>query len=60
MHSIYNSLKSGLQGDQIGQFFCQLCYFWRMIMIFWKNKVVQNNGYFLGYFLIKQIYYIFT
>ncbi len=29
-------------------------------MIFWKGGVAQNNGNFLGYFLCKQIYYIFT
>ncbi len=49
-----------IQGDQIVQFFCQLGYFWRLIMIFWKDEVAQNNGNFLGYFLVKQIYYIFT
>ncbi len=40
--------------------FYQLGYFWRLIMIFWKDEVAQNNayflGYFLGYFLFKQIY----
>jgi len=40
--------------------FCQLGYFWRLIMIFWIDYVAQNNGNFLGYFLFKQIYYIFT
>jgi hypothetical protein len=29
-------------------------------MIFWKDEVAQNNDSFLGYFLFKQIYYIFT
>jgi len=29
-------------------------------MIFWKDEVAQNNGYFLGYFLFKQIYSFFT
>ncbi len=29
-------------------------------MIFWKDEVAQNNLNFLGYFLFKQIYYIFT
>ncbi len=29
-------------------------------MIFWKDEVAQNNDDFLGYFLFKQIYYIFT
>jgi hypothetical protein len=40
--------------------FHQLGYFWRLIIIFWKDKVAQNNGVILGYFLFKQIYYIFT
>jgi len=40
--------------------FCQLGYFWRLIMIFWKDEVAQNNGDFLSYFLFKEIYYIFT
>ena len=35
-------------------------YFWRLIMIFWKDEVAQRNGDILGYFLLKQIYYIFT
>ncbi len=30
------------------------------IMIFWKDEVAQNDGDFWGYFLFKQIYYIFT
>ncbi len=38
--------------------FCQLGYFWRLIMIFWKDEVAQNNGNYLGYILFKQIYYI--
>jgi len=29
-----------------------LGFFWRLIMIFWKDEVAQNNGY----FLLKQIY----
>jgi hypothetical protein len=29
-------------------------------MIFSKDEVAQNNGDFLGYFLLKQIYYIFN
>ncbi len=40
--------------------FCQLGYFVRVIMIFWKNEVAQNDGDFLGYILFKQIYYIFS
>jgi hypothetical protein len=40
--------------------FHQLGYFWKLIVIFWKDEVAQNNGNFLGYFLFKQIYYIFT
>jgi hypothetical protein len=39
--------------------FHQLGYFWRLIMIFWEDEVAQYNGDFLGYFLFKQIYYIF-
>ncbi len=40
--------------------FRQLGYFWRFIIIFWKDEVAQNNGNILGYSLFKQIYYIFT
>jgi hypothetical protein len=40
--------------------FHQLGYFWRHIMIFWKEEVAQNYGNFLGYFMLRQIYYIFT
>jgi hypothetical protein len=40
--------------------FCQLGYFWRLIVIFWKDEVAQSNVAILGYFLFKQIYYIFT
>jgi hypothetical protein len=29
-------------------------------MIFWMDEVAQNNDDFLGYFLFKQIYNIFT
>ncbi len=29
-------------------------------MIFWKDEVAQNNGDIWGYFMFKQIYYIFT
>ncbi len=32
----------------------QLGYFWRLIMIFWKDEVAQNID-FLGDFLFKQI-----
>jgi hypothetical protein len=38
--------------------FHQLGYLWRLIMIFWKDEVAQNNGNFWGYFLFKQIYFI--
>ncbi len=48
-----------VQGDQIGKIL-PIGYFWRLIMIFWKDEVGQNNGDFLSYFLFKQIYYIFT
>jgi hypothetical protein len=44
------------QGDQIWAIFCQLGYSWRLIAIFWKDEVAQNNGN----FLFKLIYYIFT
>ncbi len=40
--------------------FSQLGYFWMLIMTFSKDKVAQINGNILGYFLLKQIYYIFT
>ncbi len=40
--------------------FHQLGYFLRLIMIFCKDEVAKNNGDFLGFFLYKQIYYIFT
>jgi len=46
--------------DQIWLFSAKLGYFWRFIMIFWKDEVAQNNGEIFGYFLLKQIYYIFT
>jgi hypothetical protein len=36
--------------------FCQSGYFWRLIMIFWKDEAAKNNVYFLGYFLFKKIY----
>jgi hypothetical protein len=39
--------------------FHQLGYFWRLIMIFWKDEVAQRNGDILGYFLHKHIFYIF-
>jgi len=57
---VQNVILYFTKGDQIGQFFFQLDYFWRLIMIFWKDEVAQNNGDFLGDFLYKQIYYIFT
>ncbi len=47
------------QGDQIGDF-GQLGYFWKLIMIIWKDEVAQRNGNILGYFLLRRIYYIFT
>ncbi len=50
-------VKSSLNGEFSPN---QLGYFWRLIMIFWKDEVAQNDGNFLGNFLIKQIYYIFT
>ncbi len=44
------------EGGQIGRFCANLATFLRLIMIFWKNEVVKNNGYFLGYFVFKQIH----
>ncbi len=35
--------------------FCQFGLFWRLIMIFWKDEVAQNDDYILVYFLFKQI-----
>ncbi len=32
--------------------FHQLGYFWRFIVIFWKDEVAQRNGDILGYFLL--------
>ncbi len=40
--------------------FRQLGYFWRLIIIFWKDEVAQNNSNLWGYFLLMQIYHIFT
>jgi hypothetical protein len=40
--------------------FCQMGYFWKLNAIYWKDEVAQNSGDFLDYFLVKQIYYIFT
>jgi hypothetical protein len=34
------------QGDKMGRFFCQLSYFRKLVMIFCKDEVAQNNGYF--------------
>ncbi len=31
-----------------------------MKWFFWKNEIAQSNDTILGYFLFKQIYYIFT
>jgi hypothetical protein len=36
--------------------FCQLGYFWKLIMIFFKDEFAQRYGDTLGYFLAKQIY----
>jgi len=40
--------------------FCQFCYFWMPIMTFCKDEVAKINGEILGYFLLEQIFYIFT
>ncbi len=37
-----------IQGDQIGWFFCQLGYFWRLIMIFWTDEVAIRNFWHFG------------
>jgi len=37
------TLKSGWPDWAI---FCQSGHFWRLSMIFWKDEVAQNNGYF--------------
>ncbi len=44
------------QGDQIERFCANWATFLRLIMIFWKNEVAKNNGYFRGYFVFKQIH----
>jgi hypothetical protein len=44
------------QGDQIGRFFTNWATFGGSL---WKDEVAQNNSYFLGCFLFKQIYYIY-
>jgi hypothetical protein len=40
--------------------FLQLGYFWRPIMIFWKEEVAQSNEDILGKFLFEQVYCICT
>ncbi len=58
-YNLYDSgrlLQMLIRVTRLGQF----GYFWRLIMIFLKDEVAQNNGNFWGYFLFKQIYYIFT
>jgi hypothetical protein len=47
------------QGDQIWAIFCQLGYFWKLIMIFWKDAIAPKYGNIFGYFLLKQMLYIF-
>jgi hypothetical protein len=58
---LINLVYSGQQpGWPDWAIFHQLGYFWRLIMIFWKDEVAQRNGNILGYFLQLQINYIFT
>ncbi len=40
--------------------FHQLGYFWRLVMLFWKDEVAQIYGDILVSFLFKQIFYILT
>jgi hypothetical protein len=35
--------------------FHQLGYFWKLIVIFWKDEAAQSNSDILGYFLLGQI-----
>ncbi len=55
----YLALKMSQSGWPDWVIFCQLGYFWRLIMMFWKDEVAQNNGNFFGNFLFKQIHYFF-
>jgi hypothetical protein len=48
------------QGDQIGRFFLPIGLLMEAHYVFWKDKAAQNNGDFLGYFLFRQIYYIYN
>jgi len=49
-----------IRGDQIGWFFANWATFGGSLWFFERMKEPKNNGDFLGYFLFKQIYYIFT
>jgi len=40
----------------LGDFFCQLGYFWKPIVTFCKDEVTQRNGDILGYFLLMQFF----
>jgi len=41
-----------IQGDQIGRLFCQIGYFWMLIMILWKDDVAQRIGIWLHFWLL--------
>ncbi len=54
------SFANTIQGDQIGWFFVQLGYFWKLIAIVLKDEVAQRNGNIFGYFVLKRKFSIFT
>jgi hypothetical protein len=54
-----NFINLSFAGRPDWPIFCQSGYFWRLIVIFWKDKVAERNGDTLSYFLFKQINYIF-
>jgi len=58
--SMHRMVKSHfIQGDQIElPKVGQNCS--KLIMIFWKHKVLKRNGNVLGFFWFKPIHYIFT
>jgi hypothetical protein len=47
------------KGDQIGQFFDTLGYFWKLYYDVLKNEIAKINGNIFGFFLIKTISKIF-
>ncbi len=60
INSMFCVLINQYQCDQIGWFFADWATFGGLLLFFWKEEVAQNKGDFGGYFLYKQIYYIFT